>query len=433
MVRCMRRGDTAESYAEGGNPTMATDKRTQLPLGSTTIISRRRFLKQTAMATAVVSVPYLAGRSAAFGKEKAKSADAALDRALKELVAMEGGPPGVIAVVQRGKHRKVHTFGVRNIKSGLPIRVDDRMRIASVAKAFSGAVALSLVSKGALSLNDTIGKLLKDLPEPPPAAWADITLRQLLNHTSGLPDILEDKDFVDALGDSLTKAPPPEKLLTYVYNNDPPLRFVPGSKYQYSNSDNIAVALMVEVATGKSYEDLLRERVYKPLGLRKTSLPRGTNLRKPFIHGYDNDPSQQPPEDVSEVLASGWVWASGGMVSTPSEFNTFVRGYVGSDLFDLRTRAHQRQVFEGGRSDPPGPGKNSADLGIFRYETRCGTVWGHTGNYPGYTQFMAASPDGKRSVTVSVNEQLSPIQGAPSVFDALRRAEGRAVCAALVD
>jgi D-alanyl-D-alanine carboxypeptidase len=63
----------------------------------------------------------------------------------------------------------------------------------------------------------------------------------------------------------------------------------------------------------------------------------------------------------------------------------------------------------------------------------CGTVWGHTGNYPGYTQFMAASPNGNRSVTVSVNEQLSPVQGAPGVFEALRRAETRAVCAALAD
>jgi D-alanyl-D-alanine carboxypeptidase len=288
-----------------------------------------------------------------------------------------------------------------------------------------------LVSKGALSLNDTIGELLSELPKPPPAAWAEITLRQLLNHTSGLPDLLEDPDLQEALQASPTKAPPPEKLLTYLYDHDPPLRFAPGSKYQYSNTDNIAVALMVEAATGKSYEDQLRERVYSPLGLRKTTLPRGPNLRKPFIHGYDNDPSQQPPEDVSEVLASGWVWASGGMVSTPSEFNEFVRGYVGSDLFDLKTRARQRQVFEGGSSDPPGPGKNSAGLGIFRYETRCGTVWGHTGNYPGYTQFMAASPNGKRSVTVSVNEQLSPVQGAPGVFDALRHAEGKAVCAAL--
>src|ERR687897_2726306 len=343
---------------------MANNASTQGPSGGAAIIDRRRFLKQTALATAVVSVPYLAGRSAAFGKERKKSADAALDRALEDLVAMEGGPPGVIAVVQRGQQRKVHTFGVRNIKSGLPIRVDDRMRIASVAKAFSGAVALSLVSKGALSLNDTIGKLLKDLPEPPPTAWAEITLRQLLNHTSGLPDMLEDKDFVDALGDSLTKAPPPEKLLTYLYNNDPPLRFVPGSKYQYSNSDNIAVALMVEAATGKSYEEQLREQVYKPLGLKKTSLPRDPNLRKPFIHGYDT--SQQPPEDVSELVAAGWSWASGGVVSTPSDLNTFIRGYVKGQLYDLETRAQQRRVFEGGGSEPPGPGKNSAGVGIFR-------------------------------------------------------------------
>ena len=88
-------------------------------------------------------------------------------------------------------------------------------------------------------------------------------------------------------------------------------------------------------------------------------------------------------------------------------------------------------MVEGGSSEPPGPGKNSTGLGVFRYQTRCGTVWGHTGNYPGYTQFLASSPDGRRSVTVSVNEQLSPEQGAPGVFDALRRAEGKAVCAAL--
>src|SRR5215213_3343827 len=408
---------------------MATDERTQPSLASATIISRRRFLKQTAFATAVASVPYLAGRSAAFGKEQAKGADAALDRALEDLVAMEGGPPGVIAVVQRGQQRKVHTFGVRNIKSGLPIRVDDRMRIASVAKAFSGAVALSLVSKGALSLNDTIGKRLKKLPERPPAAWADITLRQLLNHTSGLPDILEDPDYLDAFLASLTKAPPPEKLLTYLYNNVPPLRFVPGSKYQYSNSDNIAVGLMVEAATGKSYEDLLRELVYRPLGLKKTSLPRGPNLRKPFIHGY----SQDPPEDVSKDFAAGWSWASGGIVSTPADLNAFIRGYVGGKLFDERTQAKPRRVIEGGSSEPPGPGMNSAGLAIFRYETPCGTVWGHTGNTVGYTQFAAASADGRRSVTVSINAQHTLVSGSPVVFEALRHAEELAVCAALAD
>jgi D-alanyl-D-alanine carboxypeptidase len=167
---------------------MANNARMQGPFRGAAIIDRRRFLKQTALATAVVSVPYLAGKTVAFGKRAGNGADAALDRALQELVAMDGGPPGVIAIVQRGQHREVHSFGVRNLKGNLPLRAKDRMRIASAAKAFSGAVALSLVSKGALSLNDTIGELLSELPDPPPDTWSEVTLRQLLNHTSGLPD-----------------------------------------------------------------------------------------------------------------------------------------------------------------------------------------------------------------------------------------------------
>jgi D-alanyl-D-alanine carboxypeptidase len=274
---------------------MAKDERTLRSLGSATIISRRRFLKQTAFATAVVSVPYLAGRSAAFGREKAKGADAALDRALEELVAMEGGPPGVIAVIQRGEHREVHTFGVRNIKSGLPMRVDDRMRIASTAKAFSGAVALSLVSKGALSLDDTIGDLLSGLPDPPPATWSEVTLRQLLNHTSGLPDYTGSDAFLNALIANPTQPDPPEKLITYAYDlNNGNLLFIPGTQYKYSNSDNIAVGLMVEHATGRTYESQLQKQVYGPLGLRRTTLPVGANLKKPFIHGYDLSPPPPP-------------------------------------------------------------------------------------------------------------------------------------------
>jgi D-alanyl-D-alanine carboxypeptidase len=411
---------------------VATDKGTRGPLRDATIVSRRRFLKGSALAGAVVAIPYLAAKNVAFGKEgptssaqAAKGADAKLDRALEELVGMRGGPPGVIAIVQRGERRYVHTFGVANVDTGRRIRAEDRMRIASAAKAFSGAVALSLVSEGVLSLGDTIGELLPELPK----AWRRVTLRQLLNHTSGIPDFSKEPGFEKALLASLTKAPPPEELLAFVEN--PRLLFEPGSEYRYSNSDNIVVALMVEEATGKTYEQQLRKQVYKPLGLSKTSLPRGADLKEPFIHGYDNDPPQQPPEDVSEIIAAGWSWASGGIVSTPADLNTFIRAYVGGRLFGSKTRAQQRKVVEGGSSEPPGPGKNSAGLALFRYETKCGTVWGHTGNTPGYTQFMAASGDGRRSATVSVNTQLTPKAGEAGVFGALRRAEELAVCAAL--
>ena len=268
---------------------MANNASTQGPSAGATIIDRRRFLKQTALATALVSVPYLAGKTVAFGKQAGNGADAALDRALKELVTMDGGPPGVIAIVQRGQHREVHSFGVRNVKGNLPLRANDRMRIASTAKAFSGAVALSLVSKGALSLNTTIGELLsEDLPDPPPDTWSEVTLRQLMNLTSGLPDFTGSDRFQNAVIANPTQPDPPEKLITYAYDlNKGELLFTPGTQYKYSNSDNIVVALMVEAATGRTYESQLQEQVFGPLGLRTTSLPVGPNLRKPYIHGYD--------------------------------------------------------------------------------------------------------------------------------------------------
>ena len=393
---------------------------------------RRSVLLLAALATAVLLASGAALAVTPTGTPhsgaQGKGPGAALDGALRSLVTRHGGPPGVIAIVQRGQHREVHTFGVGNIETGRPMRAGDHMRIASAAKAFSGGVALSLVSKRELSLDDTIGERLPELPQP----WHKVTLRQLLNHTSGIPDFSQDEDYREAVFASFKKAPPPEKLLTYFYDDS--LLFEPGSKYHYSNTDNVVVGLMVEAATGKSYERQLREQVYGPLGLKETSLPRGVYLERPYIHGYDNDPKDQPPEDYSKIVAAGWSWASGGIVSTPADMNDFIRGYVGGELFDRRVRAQQRRVIEGGSSEPTGPGYNSAGLAVFRYETKCGTMWGHTGNTSGYTQFMAASPNGRRSVVVSINEQLFPPEvGTPAAFEALRRAEERAVCAALAE
>jgi D-alanyl-D-alanine carboxypeptidase len=111
---------------------------------------------------------------------------------------------------------------------------------------------------------------------------------------------------------------------------------------------------------------------------------------------------------------------------------TFIRGYAGARLFP---RAVQRQQlrFVAGNSEPIGPGTNSAGLGIFRYRTRCGTVYGHTGNIPGYTQFMAATLNGRRSVTASINAQVTNgSTGAQlAAFRRLRQIETDAVCAAL--
>jgi D-alanyl-D-alanine carboxypeptidase len=295
------------------------------------------------------------------------------------------------------------------------------MRMASVAKAFSGATALSVAADGTLSLGDTIGKWLPGLPQ----AWWPVALRELLNHTSGVRDFSKTEAFRKALLKSPLKAPPPRALLSYAATS---LNFTPGSKYEYSDSDNIIVALMVEAVTGESYESQLSKRVFGPLGLRHTSLPRDAALPVPLIHGYDADPPKAP-EDVTHVITAGWSWASGGIVSTPDDANTFIRAYARGDTTNSPLRKEQL-VFRTGGSEPPGPGQNSAGLAICRYQTEYGTVYRHTGNTLGYTQFIAASENGTRSAVVSVNAQNTPTVH-PEVFAELRQIYALAVCAAL--
>lgn len=345
-----------------------------------------------------------------------------LRSAVDDLVAMPQGPPGVVVVVQRGEDRAVLRSGAAEVDSEREPGVDQHMRIASTSKAYSGAVVLSLVDRGELDLDDTLGEWLPWAPR----AWGRVTVAQALHHTSGLPDFSADPGFLEHLMANLRTPLPPRRLLEFV--TDQSLEFEPGSQYRYSNSDNAAVALVAEAVTGRRYDRLLRELVHEPLGLDDTSLPRGVGMPRPTLHGYDVGDDGEP-EDVTELVAAGYAWASGGIVSTPADQARFVGAYVGGELFGEDLVQAQADWHEQSSSEPPGPGENDAGLALFRYRTGCGTVYGHTGNTPGYTQFMAATRDGSRSVVVAVNRQANP-EVAPEVFDALREVYGLAVCAA---
>jgi D-alanyl-D-alanine carboxypeptidase len=299
------------------------------------------------------------------------------------------------------------------------------MRIASVSKAFSGAVALALVDRGRLSLDDTIGDWLPDLPP----AWSQVTLRQMLSHTGGLPSYTKNEAFLDHFVANLRKPITKEGIITFLAGE--PLDFPAGSRYEYSNTDNIVVAMMAEAATGRSYEQLLDRFVTRPLGLSDTELPRGTRLPAPRINGYETLPQV---DDMTTCCAMSYLSASGGIYSTPEELTRFIRAYVGGELFGRAERRAQFSFRAGASSDPPGPGEGSGGLALFRYRTRCGTVFGHSGNFFGYTQFTVATRNGRRALTFSVNRQLSPdltTPFAPQAFRALRKAYGAAVCTLL--
>jgi len=368
-----------------------------------------------------VALGLLATASPALATAGRDYADRRLQSGIDALVARPDGPPGAIAVIQRGDRILIFRAGVSNLKTGAPMRPWMHMRIASTAKAYSGAVALSLVQDGVMSLDDTVGELL---PWTNPD-WHPVTLAQALHHTSGIPDFTGSSAFVDAFLASRHDAPSPRKLLSYVRHQD--LLFTPDSEYEYSNSDNIVVGLMVKAATGGRYERSLSQLVTDPLRLTGTSLPRSDAMPQPFMRGYQWDDGD-PPHDVTHFNAAGWAWASGGIVSTPLDQNRFIRGYVGRRLFDADTQDAQFAFVEGG-SEPTGPGQNRAGLAIFRYRTRCGVMLGHTGNTFGFTQFFAATRSGRRSAVVTVTRQITP-QSLPDLYVDVRDVLVRAVCSA---
>ena len=155
------------------------------------------------------------------------------------------GPPGIAVVVQSGAEPELHVAGTAVVGRDLPATLDDHTRVASVAKAYSGATALALVSAGTLGLDSTIGDRLPQLP----SAWARITLAQLLQHTSGLADFSHSKAFRAGPGREPPGSAAARRPGEYVA--DDPLLFPPGTRYHYSNTDNIVVGLMVRGGDGR--------------------------------------------------------------------------------------------------------------------------------------------------------------------------------------
>ncbi len=369
------------------------------------------------LAAIVVALACLAALAPGAG---AKSTPADIQRGLERLVASPGGPPGAVATIYRNGKLTTLRAGRADVRRKRAPRASDHMRIASISKAFSGAVALNLVRAGKLGLDDTIAQRLSGVP----AAWGAVTVRQLLNHTSGVPDYTRSKPFAKQAETNPRDYVSPQTVIGWVSGD--PLQFAPGSRYEYSNTDNILVGLIAEEVSGEAYGDLLQNIVFGPAKLTQTTFPTKVALPEPYIHGYVVAPGEED-QDVSTFLSPSGAWASGAIVSTPRELNAFIRADLGLKFFDRAQQRQQLRFVKGGKSSPPGPGKNSAGLALFRYQTKCGTVFGHTGNFPGYVQFAAATADGRRAVTTSLN--IPAPDG--KLLAQLRRLQTTAVCALL--
>lgn len=309
--------------------------------------------------------------------------------------AVEAGVPGIALEIRGPEGSEFLTAGSASLERERPLRPEDRFRIASVTKAFTGAVVMGLVQEGRLSLDDTVEQLVPGLLDE----GDSITVRQLLGHTSGLPEYTKNEQFLEAFvsGESLS----PREIVAFVSSE--PLAFEPGTSYEYSDTDNIVLGLIIESVSNRSYEQELRSRIFEPLDLRATILAGTPEMPDPHARGYQYDPEGDgKPEDVTMALDPSAAWASGAIVSTPGDVSRFFGALMGEELVGGE-RIEQIKETVAGESSPLGPGTNRAGLGIFGYELACGEVWGHTGQFPGYRAFGAATPDGRGAPAMMVN------------------------------
>jgi len=326
---------------------------------------------------------------AATAGAPAVAANAALKPLAQRIVA--AGAPG--AVVYSRTPTAVHAVAAGHADVTKKTRLTPGMsfRVGSITKSFVSVMVLQLVAEGMLKLDDTVEQWL---PGALPNGTA-ITLRHLLNHTSGVPNYLDNESLLHAMNANKKRAWTPLELLAYAAG---PPEFAPGSSFAYSNTNYLVLGLIVEAATGHPLAAELQTRILTPLQLGHTTFPASTVMPPPFAHGY------APGVNGRRVDVSAWhpsyAWAAGALVSTADDLARFY-----SALLSGRLLAQPQQA-ELLRTSGVGEGRDYA-LGIFEKRFRCGIGWGHNGGLPGYTSIAFASPDGSRVAVVLVNDSIS--------------------------
>lgn len=213
---------------------------------------------------------------------------------------------GVVLVAKHGRPVFSKGFGAANREWAVANTVDTRFLIGSITKQFTAAAIMRLVDEHKLALDDAVGKYVQDLP----ASWQTVTLRQLLQHSSGIPRYTA----LDAFDDTLIRLKhTPRQIIELV--KDQPLEFVPGTQFRYDNTGYVLLGCVIEAASGLSYRDYLEQKLLKPLGLANTGYSDGRQILARAAQGYTDGAGgvrREGPGDMSNTYAAGAMYASAG-------------------------------------------------------------------------------------------------------------------------
>lgn len=311
---------------------------------------------------------------------------------------------GTVAVVAQSTSpdgRRYATTGVSDTATGRAARVTDKFRIASSTKAFVSTVMLQLVGEGRVSLDDTVEHWLPGVVDGNGNDGSAITVRQLLNHTSGLFNYTGDFPAITTAAgfeaDRYTTWTP-RQLVGIAMRHAPD--FAPGTQWEYSNTNYILAGMIVQKATGHTWQQEVTRRIIRPLSLRDTSAP-DTSARIPgqHLHGYSDFGEGGPVIDVTDFNPSA-AGSAGAMISTTGDLTRFFSALLGGKLLRPAQLAEMKTTVRATSLDPVWPGARYG-LGLMEIPLTCGGVYySHAGDLSGYTTRDGVSADGRHAVVL---------------------------------
>ncbi|MRH90624.1 serine hydrolase [Nocardia sp. SYP-A9097] len=308
---------------------------------------------------------------------------------------VRSGIPGVIATLTEGGQTVTLTAGVADRATGatIPMAPAQQVRVGSISKTFTSAIIMQLVAENKIRLDDSIDTYLPGLLTGDGVDGRNITVRQLLQHRSGLPELTDDPEIDEYHAGLAGRTYTPAQEIAIALRR--PAKFAPGTKYVYTNTNYIVAGMLIEKVTGRTYSEELTGRITTPFHLADTYLPASgdRDIRGPHPHGYTTIDGALTDVTRSEPSVA---WTAGAIVSTGADLNHFYQSVVSGRIVPP---AQLDQMLTG----TPIPDTTfNYGLGIGNTELTCGTQYfGHTGGIAGYTTITGATKEG-RAATIAM-------------------------------
>ena len=327
------------------------------------------------------------------------------------------GVPGIsMSVCTPDDGEWLGVSGMADIASGVALKPCNITRVGSTVKTFTAVTILLLKEEGLISLDDKISKYLTAADLNGIENAEQSTIRQLLNHSSGIFNYIQSLRFQTASVNDLTKVWQPDELLQYARGKK--AYFKPGEDVLYSNTNYVLLGMIIEKVSGKPFYEVFEEKIFDPLQLTSTQFaaedPVPGNLIRGYIDFYSN------LQLMESTHYSGWDYftADGGLISTPHDLSVFMRALFEGSLLKPETLAEMLTVQVPENLDPDYY-PIAYGLGIFRIETPYGIAWNHSGDAIGYFAQMNYFPERQTTLVWATNGNYGKIDALISSKEAM--------------